>query len=53
MKKAIREAKRTMRDFMVPKCLIDSVNWTELKNEIQIENAMHDIIQTWLEICHA
>ena len=51
MKNAILEAMETMRDFMVPECLVDSVNWESLKNEIQIENAMHDLIQTWLEIC--
>lgn len=51
MKNAIREAKKVMRDFYVPKALIDSVEWETLKTEIEIENAMHDLIQCWLEIC--
>lgn len=51
MKMAIREAKKTLRDFCVPACLVDSVDWTNLKSEIQVEQHMHDLIMTWLEIC--
>lgn len=47
----IRRVKKVMREFCVPKALVDSVNWKALKTEIEIENHMHDLIMTWLEIC--
>lgn len=50
MKMAIRSAKKTLREFCVPAYLIESVNWAELKSEIQIENHVHDLIQTWFDI---
>ena len=50
MKEAIREAKKVMRDFCVPKYLVDSVDWKALKSEIAIENHVHDLIQTWFDM---
>ena len=50
MKEAIREAKKTLREFFVPQALIDSVNWKALKSEIAIENHVHDLIQTWFDM---
>lgn len=50
MKMAIRTAKKTLQEFCVPTYLIDSVNWSELKSEIAIENHVHDLIQTWFDV---
>lgn len=50
MASAIRSAKKTLREFCVPACMINSVNWAELKTEIAIENHMHDLIQTWFDL---
>ena len=50
MSEAIREAKKTLREFFVPQALINSVNWKALKSEIAIENHVHDLIQTWFDM---
>ena len=50
MASAIRSAKKVLREFCVPACMINSVNWAELKSEIAIENCVHDLIQTWFDV---
>lgn len=46
----IRRVKKVMREFCVPKALVDSVDWKSLKTEIEIERVQRDLIETWFEI---